>query len=85
MSISFDKRPEMVVKSFSDQLGGLSVRELQKSLEGLDLKDSKQVTKEVKRCNDRCNGNTVDASLMISQSNQGGGIQERQLDLKFRV
>lgn len=85
MSIRFEERPQMIVTSFSDELGGLSIRQLEKTLAGLDLKDTEQVTKEVKRCNDRCNGNKVDVALKVKQFDPEMGLQVRDVNLKFIV
>lgn len=45
--------------------GGLRVSEMQEILVGLDWNNTARVTRETRRCNDRCSNNDVDVSVPV--------------------
>ena len=65
----------LIVGSFTDEFesGSLTLTELQNRLTSLDLNNDEQVGTEARRCNNRCNGNEVEADVKVSPMLAGGG------------
>jgi hypothetical protein len=74
------------MNSYTSQLTPkLSVAEFEKILVDLDTSDPNQVAKEVNRCNNRCNGNRVRASLTRLKSDTGTQMETETIVMDFYI
>jgi hypothetical protein len=61
--------PSAQIASFRTALGhSVSVKELERTLDNLDLSDDAAVLKAVRRCNNRCHGNRLRAQVYDKSS-----------------
>lgn len=85
MGIILTDNVSVTLTSFKDELqDGMSVCELEKRLKALDPNDADAVAKEVKRCNNRCNGNDVDVSIKALKVTKAGK-QEELISFQGRI
>ncbi len=73
---------QISVTSFKDALSnGITVCELEKIIAKIDPNNPDATAKEIERCNNRCNGNDVDAVIKTTKTTSGG---EQTQEIKFK-
>ncbi len=77
---------QIAVRQFSLS-NGVSVADLQRRITSLNINDAGAVQAEVKRCNNRCNGNDVDVSVKtLALTPDGTGqLPSQTFSVKFKI
>jgi len=73
MGININKISDVSASSFVDKSNKISIKEIEASMEQIDVNNPETVQKAVERCNNRCSDNDVDLELSILRPQTGGG------------
>lgn len=86
MGINITKRTQVEVSAFEESVGKISIKEIESSMEAIDVNKPETVAKAVKRCNDRCKDNEVDLELEVLRPVQGSGPDKTEkISLAFHL